>query len=427
MAWHGAFLWGGFGALASLGLAAPLHSKVRVRPLDTQEVPAPRKPLSIPSGKFALRNLEFDWIRASHAPPAFQKLSQLLQAVFEGRPKEALVRAQILADTSTGGIQEITRSVRDALLFHEEQYGRVLQFAKKRGASADPFLEALSLLPRHTVVFENASPFQELVADKLEVPQIQVLAHGQLLACTLDTGAVLTTLTRSKAKELGVQTISEIPVQIGTSTEIQVEAVLGFLKTLKVGAALFRNHPVLVVSDETLSWKDRAGNLQKLEAVLGWNAIRYGRAVLDFPRRRFQFHSPDGYATSQKNFFWLGYPMVRARSTSKVGLLFGLDSGSRNTSVSANLFSKMPHLRYRKETRRVIGFGGSQTKETRVLDALSLQIRGYQFDWKDVPEESYDDAVFVSLDGVLGSDVSRSLVLTIDFQNSVYSHAPAGP
>jgi len=144
------------------------------------------------------------------------------------------------------------------------------------------------------------------------------------------------------------------------------------------------------------------------------------RLTVDFGAGRYGARRSSALEPPERNLSWLGYPIVRLASEKGQPLLFGLDTGSRNTSISDNAFRKVELGLVREETTRIGGVGGFVEADVRVAERLGLALAGRHVVLANVPTESEsgsEDVFFLQADGVLGSDVFQGERLVLDYGN----------
>jgi hypothetical protein len=120
---------------------------------------------------------------------------------------------------------------------------------------------------------------------------------------------------------------------------------------------------------------------------------------------------------------------VRLADGSGQPLLFGVDTGSRNTSITPNILGKSDLGRLRRDTVRIAGVGGSVVEEAWIGESLTLAFPAALATIPEVQSETTsgaEDVLFFAADGVLGIDVAQAGVLTLDPPNGVLDLRPPG-
>jgi len=157
-----------------------------------------------------------------------------------------------------------------------------------------------------------------------------------------------------------------------------------------------------------------------LDGIIGWTVIRSLFTELDFAGGRYTVRLSEPVPGGERNLGWLGYPVVRLADGAGQPLLLGVDTGSRNTSITENILGKTELERVRRDTVSIAGVGGSVTEEAWIGENLTLAFPAVLATLPEVQSETTsgaDDILFFAADGVLGIDVAQTGVLTIDPPN----------
>lgn len=95
----------------------------------------------------------------------------------------------------------------------------------------------------------------------------EVTVNGVTSSWFVDTGAEITTVTRSLAERMGIRTIAD-HIRVGTSTA-DVFGQVGMIDLLRIGDASVENIPVLILPDAQL----KVGNIQQIDGILGLQVL----------------------------------------------------------------------------------------------------------------------------------------------------------
>jgi hypothetical protein len=401
--------------------ASPLPQEAWLRPLpegfsvnDLQEYE---------SFQDALRNGQFDVAerRGEELPPLMGRLIQGLEQALDGRTRGARATFESLAFDARDAGDDALAGLADAaginLRFEAGDYDGVV--AAVGADASDGLIAALADLPRQTLA--PADPVSDgLRSGPGGQAALTVSVNGESAEWWYDTGASFSVVSSSAAREWGVRMSEAGPFRISTATSQQAEAGLGVLDRLHVGEVMVRNLPVLVIADEDLTFHLPDGSSTSLDGIIGWTAIRSLFTELDFPRGRYTVRLSEPSPQGARNLGWLGYPLVRLADGGGQPLIFGVDTGSRNTSITENILGKTELGRVRRDTVRIAGVGGSVTEEAWMGDNLTLAFPSVLATIPAVQSETTsgaDDVLFFAADGVLGIDVAQTGVLTIDPPN----------
>ncbi|MCB9879383.1 MAG: aspartyl protease family protein [Planctomycetes bacterium] len=377
----------------------------------------------------ALRNGGFDHAKnLPEEPPAdVAALVEALQLVVDGGTDRALEHFAALEHATEAGLRGLAKQVVASLLYDRRDYAAL---ARRLGESTDPgakLVRLLATLPPQTVA-PAPSIADELRKSSRGHPQARVAANGHVGYWFLDTGASQCVVSSSHARSLGVELLDAEPIDIRTATALVRPARVGRLSELRLGEVVAHDVAVLVFDDADLTFEVDDGTL-RIDGIVGWPVLRELRTEIDYARGRYHAQLSQPQPSGPRNFSWLGYPIVKLAADNGQPLLFGLDTGSRNTSISDNAFRKIDFASVRPSTAEVGGVGGAVATEVRVVDRLGLALAGWHVELRDVRTEhasGSSDVVFFAADGVLGSDIAQSCTLVLDYRNGTLELQPAG-
>jgi predicted aspartyl protease len=272
-------------------------------------------------------------------------------------------------------------------------------------------------------------------------PIIRLSANGRAVRdFWLDTGASMSAVTESFAREHGIRIVSEAGGSAGTSTGRKVPVRMGVIDSLRSGGLTLRNVPVIVLRDQDLSFKLLFITLLKIDAIIGWPVISRFRTTLDYPNRELTleegakgsggqgFKGNSGTPEPQNpgipephNLFFAGQPCVQVAVDSSGPLNFILDTGATLcmiTRAGLNKLLAVPALG--RSLGCIGGAGGSDAGGIKSIKAARLTIAGQELypvslAVHDVP----DEGLAIKPDGLLGEDVLRNFKVVIDARNGV--------
>ena len=251
------------------------------------------------------------------------------------------------------------------------------------------------------------------------VPKCDVKLGKQTVPFIFDTGA-LSLLSRSLADRLGVTDL-EGQFSLGTSTEHRVMATAAVVPYLEVGRVAVWNLLVVVVPDALTIMRPDGLAPFSVDAILGWNLSRELRTEIDFERMRFTIEISRGQRVDRPNLLWLGYPLVGATHASGLPLTFGLDTGSRNTSVLHPILDKIPFENRFQRRETIGGLGGVTEIDTDIIPNFQWALDDVLFTHPEVRREMAPDAFFLTQDGTIGVDVAQGRTMIVDYRSGLFS------
>ncbi|MEJ2539106.1 MAG: aspartyl protease family protein [Gemmatimonadota bacterium] len=409
----------------------PPRSQVRLRPLPEDFVVRDRQQYG--SLQEALRNGQLDFARrnGTELSSLQSRLVQGLSQALDGRVRGARATLESLAfdarDAGDSALAQLSDAAGINLRFEAADYDGVM--AAVGADASDGLVAGLAELPRQTL---GAG---EPVSDRLRPgpggqAALTVAVNGRIAEWWFDTGASFSVVSRSAARAWGVRVVPDPgPVGVATATSRSASARLGVVERLQVGEVVARNVPVVVMEDEDLVFERDDGTTASVDGILGWTVIRSLRTELDFPADRYTARLSSPSPEGDRNLGWLGYPIVRLADGRGQPLLFGLDTGSRNTSITRNILAKSDLGAVRRDTVRIPGIGGSVREPVWIGDTLALAFPHALATLADVrtePASGADDVIFFDVDGVLGVDVAQGGILIVDPPKGIVHLHPSG-
>lgn len=256
---------------------------------------------------------------------------------------------------------------------------------------------------------EHTIPIYHNIFNHLMLP---VSSNGKHEHFVFDTGAMVSTVSESTAKKLGLH-IYETDINVNTATHISIKTKLGVAEKLMIGDLLFENVVFLVTNDEDLNFPKFD---YSIPGIIGL-PILMQMEEMQINLNDNSLLVPLKPSTRDfTNLFMLGNtPVVEMRAGTDI-LHMALDTGARNSELSRKYFDKNRQEIELKGEKQTVGrgsAGGSIEEEvyfypnfkyrigtkTNVLEFIAINLSDYQF--------------LKNLDGNLGQDVSTQYDYTI--------------
>jgi hypothetical protein len=254
--------------------------------------------------------------------------------------------------------------------------------------------------------------------DRANLVNVAVQANGQTVDFVWDTGANLSTVTESTAREMGFRVLNAT-VNVGSSTGTETRARVGVAPELRIGGAMVRNAVFLVFPDSALAFPQIDYQIRGIigfPVIAGFGAttvLRGGELVLG--------DTAGGGDLGEQNLCMRGLMPIVAAEHAGERLHFGFDTGAQTTA----LYSPF-HLARRElveaagapTTVQTGGAGGMREVRAYSLSPLVLRIGGREATVPQVRvfiETTTDDSD--RLFGNIGQDVIRQFeAMTLDFR-----------
>jgi len=258
---------------------------------------------------------------------------------------------------------------------YREGYGEIVAALHERPDAADAksmlsILTALNALPKMTVV-ESKPTSIAIEPDSIFLP---LKANGKDLAFFFDTGAGISVIGESEAKELGIMT-KPVEGKMGDASGRGVSGLqLALVSHLRIGGLHLRDVPFLVIADTGEPWnhlpKSRHGIIG-LPLLLAMHTIRWS------PTGKFE----SGFPSQALNLgtcnmlFHNSNPVIDVLVESR-HLDFTLDTGAVDTDLNPAFAKALPALMKSgtPENRSIEGLGGTANGDSILLPSVTLQI-----------------------------------------------------
>lgn len=278
------------------------------------------------------------------------------------------------------------------------------------------YLEALSDVHVYEFPSRHAAVV-EMEMGSPDIPRLPVsINDGHQVTAVLDTGAVMTIVSRSMAERTGVRSVGDLE---GTFVGLLGEPIavrFGLLDSLVLGDLEVKNVPVAIMADEKLAFFVFNREPFRMELLLGANLLKEFRTELDFRHEVITFqplHPSMRQPADDQNLFFVSFrPFVQAAINRRGWYLFILDTGSEVTFLNGELIDATPvrrAIRYHGATLQ--GLGGAKKRGEKVEDVeVSVDAWGGRF--RDIPLYSTEQPHAY---GILGQNFLKHFRVVIDF------------
>lgn len=285
-------------------------------------------------------------------------------------------------DTITSKLLEV-RLVNSILLF---QFKEATETSQKLQKDYKPFLDsndledyineiniwnALTDIPTQTISKTQDTKIQ-MTKDWVGLWNIPVTVSNSTYDFIFDTGANISTITKSYAKKLGFK-ILESEFEVGTATDIKVKSGLAIADEISLGNITYHNVVFLVLPDETLSFPQVN---YYINGIIGFPMIEAMEEIritkddeLIIPLK------PE--SKNLQNLAFDGLTPVVLGIHKKDSLAFAFDTGAMTTHLYLSYYNKYKKeidSNYEMRTITIGGAGGSIDVKGFILNDVILSI-----------------------------------------------------
>ena len=231
-----------------------------------------------------------------------------------------------------------------------------------------------------------------------------------------DTGANLSTISESQAKKMKLK-IFEQSVDIGSSTQKEIQSKLAVADSLCVGDILFENVLFIVMPDDQLTFPQIN---YVIKGIIGFPVI-HQLGEMHLKKDGNIFIPKTASKKTEENMFFEGLnPVVKVASEIDT-LLFTFDTGAGYTELSFKYFNDHKTDVEKKgemQTNERGGAGGKVAVKEYILSNFPLQIGKHKTSLDKIPVTLEEYGFNKYFDGNLGQDVFLKFnTLIINFEN----------
>jgi predicted aspartyl protease len=409
-------------SVCAVALQACASPKPEVEKLDLAMRPAKANPIAFPSFWEAMQNLDLAFLNRDQLDNDQRTFAGALRLIEDRDMTGAELKLKELCLYSQDpAVKKHSAKLLQSVLFQQSKWSELLKLHQypDLGELEDEVLaDAYSKAPAETYSFPEKPVELPMKLSNTGSPMIPIIINGQQKEFLLDTGAGVTVVASDAAAQLNVQPAGGRKEETQTATSKKVSSQPAVISELRIGAIRIQNHPALILPKEDLEFKVLGFlRILKIDGIIGWNAIQNMDVELDYGNHQAILRRPVRNEDSPHNFFWIGYPVVNARSENGQILRFGLDTGANRSSIRENIFRKISVPAVKTQKLKTGSAGGWETADSKVLPTLGLDLCGYRLHFKDIATHSTQLATFIQLDGILGSDIGEKAKLRLDYYN----------
>lgn len=250
-----------------------------------------------------------------------------------------------------------------------------------------------------------------------------VQSGGKTAEFIFDTGANLSTITVSQAREMALKPIGQ-SVEIGSATSVNVQTQLAIADSLQMGNMIFRNVVFLVVPDAQMRFPEM--NYEIL-GIIGFPVIYQMGEIQLLKTGEIQVIQ-NAEDRIMQNLFLDGLNPVVELISNNDTLLFTVDTGARTSELSMKYYREHKLQLDKlgeKKTGTSSGVGGTTAVEEIWLRNLTFRLgqNSVQLDSIPVTLEEYGFNRY--FDGNLGQDfLSNYKGISMNFRSMSLSFIP---
>ena len=281
------------------------------------------------------------------------------------------------------------------------------------------YLKALSNVPvyRFSGKSEERMPFR---FGRPDVPRMMVrVNHGQEIEAIVDSGAVLSIISKRLATSLPVRSLGTFEGTFFGLLGEPIPVSFGVLDRLELGGMVIENVPVAIMPDDKMRFliSKKEGKEFNMNFLLGSNLLKEFRLDLNFDTHHITFKqltTRDRQPAVDQNLFFKGFrPHVRGAVNRRGWFLFVIDTGSEITFLNESRLANLPVAIFgTQHTATLQGLGGSMKHGSKLQD-VELGIDRWAGSFETMPMYSGDEKDAAV--GIVGQNFLGHFNVVIDF------------
>jgi predicted aspartyl protease len=377
-----------------------------------------------------MRNLDFDFSDQFDRTEEHDIFVNALKLILDSDYTHAkeLVK-DIYFSTNDSAMKYFSNQVLTDLLFFESNWSEILQnyqFHTKDLDDADNIMisvDAYNKAPKEEFIWQADSFPVHTIQSVSGAPIVEVKVNGNSFWFWVDTGANYSVIASDAADIANIVPLTFKRSKALTATVMKVNYLPAIIDEFLIGDLIIKNHPAIILNDFDLRFRIFGSNrLTKIDGIIGWKLLQNLDITLNYSNNNTIIRKPIERDSVNKNFFWLGIPIMRIESTSGRELYFGLDTGMERSIITESILEKMYFDNVYWVTREEVSAGGALYNFANVVPRLDIIIDGEPVSIDDVGTGAKTKDYFISIDGIIGSDVLYNRVLRIDCMNGFFSY-----
>jgi hypothetical protein len=263
-----------------------------------------------------------------------------------------------------------------------------------------------------------------------DVPRIEAVVNGKKsVSAIIDSGAVLSIVSRSLASELPVRMLGTFEGAFSGLLGEPIQVQFGILESVQIGAMSIANVPVAVMPDDKMRFLISGKKEFKMDFLLGAHLLKEFRLELDFRRSNVTFRRIPLAArrpVADQNLFIEGFrPAVRGTVNRHGWFTFILDTGSEVTFLNEKHLASLPIQEFTPKVHNATlqGLGGAKKHGAKV-ENVEVGVDRWAGTFRTLP--MYDSSEHDRSVGIVGENYLKNFDVVIDFGRMRVDLAPIG-
>jgi hypothetical protein len=387
-----------------------------------------------------MRNLDPGYADRNPVSAEEARFANALRLVLAGDANEAELTLDSLRSSGADSLVRTASWVLlTAMLQSQDKWDVLAELAPRRSdlpagternrAAVEEWAAVLGKIPKRVISIPARPTAAGLTLSVAGTPVVSVLVNGKQRFFWIDTGASISIVASDVAADAGMIPLSHDTLEIVTATG-RIPALPSVISRLQFAGVSITNAKAMIVDAELMQVRSVEGAAEqipvRIDGIVGFDVLSRMRVKLDFGAGTVTVTQPTSPPAGarrrpQRNFFWVGTPIVRLLTARGLPLHFVLDTGSQETYATEILPIKTGVRTYPGERRSVAGFAGGRQFRGRFINNIRLWLGARRLDFRQMLIFAPAISSFPTLDGFLGSDIARTGVVTLDASNGLFT------
>jgi hypothetical protein len=253
-----------------------------------------------------------------------------------------------------------------------------------------------------------------------DVPRVDAKIGGRDIVGIIDSGAVLSIVSRSVADQLAVRRLGNFQ---GTFFGLLGEPIgvqFGLLDSVQLGHMNIANVPVAIMPDDKLKFLVPGQAEFKMDFLLGANLLKEFRLEMDFRRKQITFThltAADRRPSPDQNLFITDFrPSVRGFINRRGWFMFLLDTGSEVSFLNEGQLGNLPIQVFAAKAHNATlqGLGGAKKRGAKV-ENVEIGLDRWAGTFRDIPMYEPPPQEKGLASGIIGENFLKNFIVIIDF------------
>jgi hypothetical protein len=254
-----------------------------------------------------------------------------------------------------------------------------------------------------------------------DVPRVDAKLNGtREVVAIIDSGAVLSIISRSVATELGVKKLGTFQGTFFGLLGEPIPVQFGLMDSVNLGHMTIANVPVAIMPDDKLKFLITGQPEFKMDFLLGANLLKELRTELDFRRKLVTFTHlgpADRHPVPDQNLFITDFrPTVRGFINRRGWYMFLLDTGSEVSFLNEGQLGNLPIQVFAPKAHNATlqGLGGAKKRGAKV-ENVEIGIDKWAGTFRDIPMYEPPPQEKGLASGIVGENFLKNFIVIIDF------------